>query len=168
VTTVEPADALTEIEAIKQLKARYCRLLDTKQWAEYRELFTDGFVSDTSAAGGFRIAGADEFVAFLQRTLGRRATSHQVHNPEVTLTSETAAHGIWALHDVVGIARGTTLVGYGHYEETYLRTDRWRISTSVLTRVHEEIRTPLFTFAMPKWLHRRAARRVAKTMEPPR
>jgi hypothetical protein len=32
---------LREIEAIKQLKARYCRLLDTKDWQGWRSLFAD-------------------------------------------------------------------------------------------------------------------------------
>ena len=62
---------LTEIEAIKQLKARYCRLLDTKQWDAWRELFTDDFVSDTSPSGGTVITGADEFVDFVRKNLGK-------------------------------------------------------------------------------------------------
>jgi 3-phenylpropionate/cinnamic acid dioxygenase small subunit len=32
---------LNDIESIKQLKARYCRYLDTKDWDRWRELFTD-------------------------------------------------------------------------------------------------------------------------------
>ena len=28
-----------DIEEIKQLKARYCRLLDTKDWASWRSVF---------------------------------------------------------------------------------------------------------------------------------
>src|SRR5271163_4832520 len=55
------------IEAIKQLKARYCRYLDTKDWAAWRSIFTDDFLSDTSEAGGKLIAGADDFVAFTRK-----------------------------------------------------------------------------------------------------
>ena len=33
--------ALMEIESIKQLKARYCRYLDTKDWDSWRDVFTD-------------------------------------------------------------------------------------------------------------------------------
>lgn len=43
-------DAAAQIEAIKRLKSRYCRYLDTKDWAAWRALFTDDFVSDTSKA----------------------------------------------------------------------------------------------------------------------
>jgi len=32
---------LTEIEAIKQLKARYFRFLDAKQWTDWHTCFTD-------------------------------------------------------------------------------------------------------------------------------
>ena len=32
--------ALDEIEAIKQLKARYFRLMDTKQWDAFGEVFS--------------------------------------------------------------------------------------------------------------------------------
>lgn len=77
------ADTLPAIESIKQLKARYCRYLDTKDWAAWRTIFTDDFLSDTSEAGGAVIAGADDFVAFTRRALGRatQPTAHQVHNP---------------------------------------------------------------------------------------
>ena len=52
--------ALTDVESIKQLKARYCRYLDTKDWDRWRDLFTDDFVGDTTDAGGTLIVGADE------------------------------------------------------------------------------------------------------------
>lgn len=63
VPVMDDVTALHEIESIKQLKARYCRYLDSKDWAAWRGIFTDDFVSDTVAAGGKVIAGADEFVA---------------------------------------------------------------------------------------------------------
>ena len=37
------ASDLVEIEAIKQLKARYFRFLDTKQWDAWKEIFTEDF-----------------------------------------------------------------------------------------------------------------------------
>ncbi len=93
---VEQTEMLAEIEAIKQLKARYCRLLDTKDWAGWREIFADDFVSDTASAGGMVITGADDFVAFVRKTLGRpsRPTAHQVYTPEIAVTSPTTATGI--------------------------------------------------------------------------
>ncbi|MFC8525871.1 nuclear transport factor 2 family protein [Nocardia sp. NPDC057227] len=139
-----------EILALTALKAQYCRYLDTKRWDEWRALFTDGFVSDTSAAGGQIITGADDFVAYIRGTLGDgKVTVHQVHNPEIDLTSATTATGVWALHDVVHLGPGLDLHGYGHYHETYQKHgDAWRIATSTLTRVREDIRTPLVSVRM--------------------
>lgn len=109
----DTAAELWEIEAIKQLKARYCRYLDTKRWDDWRRLFTDDFVSDTTASGGKLINGADEFVAFVCGTLGKpsQPTAHQVHAPEIELTSGTTATGVWALEDVVRLGPGLNLLG---------------------------------------------------------
>lgn len=140
-TTVD-AGVLGDIEAIKQLKARYCRLLDGKDWQAWRQIFTDDFVSDTSKAGGKVIAGADGFVAFTRKSLEKpsQVTAHQVHAPEIEVTSPTAARGIWALEDVVRLAPGVNLRGYGHYHETYRKVDgRWLIESSTLTRLREDV-----------------------------
>ncbi|MGV0787732.1 nuclear transport factor 2 family protein [Mycolicibacterium sp. XJ2] len=131
---------LVEIEAIKQLKARYCRLLDTKDWASWRALFADDFLSDTSPAGGKVIQGADDFVAFTRKSLRSQATVHQVHAPEIELTSPTTARGVWALEDVVRFGPGVNLRGYGHYHETYEKIDgQWRFTSSTLTRLREDV-----------------------------
>ncbi len=131
---------LVEIEEIKQLKARYCRLLDTKDWAGWRAIFADDFHSDTSEAGGKVIDGADEFVAFTRKSLRNQATVHQVHAPEIEVTSPTTARGVWALEDVVRFGPGVNLRGYGHYTETYEKADgRWRIKASKLTRLREDV-----------------------------
>ena len=54
---MDDAAALREIEAIKQLKARYCRFLDTKDLASWRAVFTADLVvtlarSEGGAGGG--------------------------------------------------------------------------------------------------------------------
>lgn len=137
---MDDAAALLEIESLKQLKARYCRFLDTKDWDSWRDLFTGDFRSDTSKAGGKVIVGADPFVAFTRKSLGDRATVHQVHAPEIELTSATSARAVWALEDVVRLAPGVNLRGYGHYDETYEKVDgRWLIASSMLTRLREDI-----------------------------
>ncbi|QLL06770.1 nuclear transport factor 2 family protein [Mycobacterium vicinigordonae] len=140
------AAELWELESIKQLKARYCRYLDTKRWDDWRALFAEDFVSDTSPSGGKLITGADEFVAYVRGTLGKQPTVHQVHAPEIELTSATTATGVWALEDVVRLAPGVNLNGFGHYHETYEKTDdRWLIKTSTLTRLREDVFNPLFS-----------------------
>jgi hypothetical protein len=63
-----------------------------------------------------------------------------VHAPEIELTSATTARGIWALEDVVRLAPGVNLRGYGHYHESYEKIDgQWRITSSKLTRLREDI-----------------------------
>lgn len=164
----DDASTLLAIEAIKQLKARYCRYLDAKDWAAWRSLFTDDFISDTSQAGGKLITGADAFVAFTRKGIGRpaQATAHQVHAPEIELTSETTANGVWALQDVVRFGPGATLVGYGHYHETYEKVaDRWLIKSSTLTRLREDIVTPVFSVYISDRVRRAAAKFAGRLME---
>ena len=140
---MESSAAATEIEAIRQLKARYFRTMDTKDWAAMRQVFTDDVEVDTTASGGGIVKGGDEFIAFLQETLGDVITVHHGHMPEITLTSDTTATGIWALQDLLIWPNGLRLEGYGHYHETYERqADGWRISRSTLTRLHMDMTGP--------------------------
>jgi uncharacterized protein (TIGR02246 family) len=133
---------LEDIEEIKRLKAGYFRTMDTKDWAGMREAFTDDVVIDTSEAGGEVAHGADEFMAFLEEALDGAVTVHQGHMPEIDLTSETTATGVWALNDIVIFPGGVRLDGYGHYHETYKKIDgEWRISSSKLTRLHVDFTT---------------------------
>ncbi|MCV7425560.1 nuclear transport factor 2 family protein [Mycobacterium montefiorense] len=168
VTADDSAATLLAIEFIKGLKARYCRYLDTKDWAAWRSIFTDDFVSDTSEAGGKLIAGADDFVAFTRKSIGRpsQATAHQVHAPEIELTSATTARGVWALQDVVRFGPGVSLVGYGHYHETYENVGgNWLIKSSKLTRLREDIVTPIFSFYISNRIRNTAARFANRLLE---
>ncbi|HEX3899441.1 MAG TPA: nuclear transport factor 2 family protein [Mycobacteriales bacterium] len=133
---------MDDIEAIRRLKARYFRSMDTKDWSAMRQVFTDDVVIDTSEAGGGVVSGAEEFIVFLQQTLADAVTVHQGHMPEIDLTSDTTATGIWALNDIVIWPNGMRLDGYGHYNETYEKAaDGWRIKTSKLTRLHIDFNT---------------------------
>jgi len=163
---MDDAAALHEIEAIKQLKARYCRYLDHKDWAAWRNLFDDDFASDIVGVGGRQTSGADAFVAYTRRSIGRpsQRTVHQVHAPEITLTSATTARGVWALNDVVRLAPAVTLHGYGHYHETYEKRDgHWRIKTSRLTRLREDIANPLLPQCIAPRVRASAAKLARRT-----
>jgi uncharacterized protein (TIGR02246 family) len=130
---------MDDLEAIRQLKARYFRLMDAKDWASMRDVFTDDVVMDMTGAGGRLITGADEFMAGLQEILAGAVTVHHGHMPEIEVTSATTATGIWALHDIVIWPDGLRLDGYGHYHETYEKVDGlWRIASSTLTRLHTD------------------------------
>jgi hypothetical protein len=160
------AESIQEIEAIKQLKARYCRYLDTKDWTAWRGIFSDDFHSDTAESGGKVIDGADEFVEFTRKSLRKQATVHQVHAPEIELTSATTARGIWALEDVVRFGPGVNLRGYGHYHETYEKVyGQWRIKSSKLTRLRVDIFNGLVAVYVSDRINKvlmKAARRAVK------
>jgi uncharacterized protein (TIGR02246 family) len=130
---------MDDLEAIRLLKARYFRTMDTKDWDGMRQVFTDDVVIDTTDAGGAVVSGADEFMTFLQGVLNDAVTIHQGHMPEIELTSESTATGIWALNDIVIWPNGMRLDGYGHYHETYEKdAGRWRIKSSRLTRLYTD------------------------------
>ena len=134
---------MDDVEAIKQLKARYFRTMDTKDWAAMRQLLTDDVVIDTTDSGGGVVTGADAFIAFLQQTLDGAVTVHHGHMPEITLTSGNTASGIWALHDEIVWADGTRMQGDGHYHETYAKAgDGWLIASSTLTRLRMDLEVP--------------------------
>ena len=92
---------MDDIEAIKQLKARYFRTMDTKDWDAMRQVFTDD-VASTRPVGGRVIPGADEFIAYLKETIGDVVTVHHGHMPEIELTSATTATGVWSMEDMIG------------------------------------------------------------------
>ena len=134
---------MDDIEAIRQLKARYFRTMDTKDWDGMRRVFTDDVIMDTTGSGGSVISGADEFMTFLRKTLDGVITVHHGHMPEIELTSATTATGVWALQDLLVWPNGMRLLGFGHYHETYAKSgDTWRIASSKLTRLHTEVTQP--------------------------
>ena len=122
--------------AISELKARYCRLLDSKDWDGWAALFTSDFLLDSTGSGGPRIEGRDAFVASVRRSLETAVTVHHVHMPEITVTGD-AATAIWPMMDHLVWANGRTLAGYGHYHDRYVRVGGdWLIAESRLTRLH--------------------------------
>ena len=131
-----------DIEAIKQLKARYFRTMDTKDWEGMRDVFSPDVHIDTSIDGGGVIDGADTFIDFIRETLNDVTTVHHGHMPEIELTSDTTATGLWAMEDHLWWPEGSPiqhLHGYGHYHETYVKqAPGWRISTLTLTRLRRD------------------------------
>ena len=55
--------------------------------------------------------------------------------PEIDLTSDSTASGVWPMEDIV-LTDKFELHGYGHYHETYEKIDgSWRIKTLRLSRL---------------------------------
>lgn len=129
-------DKLAATEAIKLLKARYFRYMDTKQWDKLRTVFTSDLVADFREAPGDLSHGRDAYMEMLIAAIGEATTVHHGHTPEITLLSAGTAEGIWAMYDIVDHPQ-FLLEGWGHYHEKY-RSDsdgNWRIAELKLTRL---------------------------------
>jgi len=138
-------ERLVAIEDIKQLKARYYRFLDTKQWDDFETVFTEDAVMDVRNPD--RIVETDEGLyrgnrvirQFAERALGNGTSTDRAFLPEITVTSATEASGIWAQEDRLTWPPGnvnTALEGFGYEYETYEKIgDAWRIKSTRLTRV---------------------------------
>ena len=136
-------DELMAIEEIKKLKGRYCRLLDTKDWDGYANLFTrDATLNvDTgvSMMGGdprpiLEVRGRATIRSAISTSLQNATTVHHCHTPEIAMTSPTTATGIWAMEDIVE-KPGSNLNGQGHHHEIYvIEEGKWRISSLHATR----------------------------------
>src|SRR3954452_20373715 len=100
---MEGIDRLLAIEDIKQLKARYFRCMDTKDWDGFARVFTPDATMDMSSElrdgrteGTGITAGATAIAAFVRGAVNDVTTVHHGHMPEIELTSATTARGIWA------------------------------------------------------------------------
>lgn len=130
---------LWDIEQIKQLKARYFRFVDERNWSDLRDLFTADCVFTSGGRTG--VGGADEFVARVQQLITPGTSVHHGHMPEITITGPDSATGIWSMFDYVeidGAVEGRRgFRAYGHYLEEYRRSPKgnWLISSWTLTRL---------------------------------
>ena len=135
--------ALEDVEAIKQLKHRYWRCLDLKLWDELATCFTaDATVSYGS--GKYRFEGVEAIMRFLRESLARERGAlgyHHGHHPEIELTGERTARGVWALDNYLfndGEKRGVRIAAY--YADEYVKAaDGWKLRhTGYTTVFHEE------------------------------
>ncbi len=142
---MDAVQRLLTIQDIQSVKARYCRLLDTKDWDGFAALFTEDAVMDVSQdTGNPPITGIAAIVAQVRFAVDHAATSHQVHTPEITFAGPDSAHGVWAMQDRVVWQAGKSpipdvgsITGYGQYHETYRREGGvWKIAALRLSRFH--------------------------------
>ena len=123
------------IQAIKQLKARYFRLMDTKQWDEWQWVFTEDAWLKWGTEDDQVFEGREAIVAGVSASLKGAVTVHHGHMPEIEILSEDSARGIWAMYDWVD-APAFGLHGFGHYHEEYRCEEGvWRIARLLLTRL---------------------------------
>lgn len=147
-------DTLLAAEAVRQLKGRYFRFLDTKDWGGFATVFcreakfdllasatvdpNDGSRNAAETAH-FMLDGREAIVTAIRDAV---ADSHTVHHGschEVWVDSPDEARGIIAMVDKITNSHTGEYIleAYGHYHETYRREDgEWRIWRSRLSRLH--------------------------------
>ena len=125
---------MDDIQAIIQVKARYGRAADTRDWDLLRTTVTDDYSVDTGAGPTKGIE------AFLERVRGNPEDvmlAHHAVMPEIEVLSPSTATGIWAVHIMARYPDGRTMDGFGHYHDTYAKVDgSWRLRSSRLEWLH--------------------------------
>lgn len=144
--TPEIVERLAAIEDIVQLRSRFARLLDTKDWDGFYKLWTEDATLEASvAAESAQIyTGPGQIVSFVREALEGAITVHRPTSPEITVHSRDAAQAVWSMEDLLLWPAGhvpQSLHGYGHYHETYRRIGgEWRVQSFRLTRLHIDVR----------------------------
>lgn len=153
---MDVSQKLLAIEEIKQLKARYFRLMDTKDWTGMSTIFTadgvldarsvfsvDGVPDEAPAAESrnWLYEGGQTIVDFIRDAAMGTVTCHHGHCHEVEVLSNTEAKGVIAMEDrVFKRIEGKPVWqfrGCGHYHESYRKVDgAWRIAHSRITRIY--------------------------------
>jgi hypothetical protein len=135
-------EQLPELYESQVLKARYFRYMDTKQWDQFRDVFTDDMqlcMDDAPVPGPMEptFSNPDILIDFLKK-MPDAITVHHGHMPEIEFVDRDNATGIWAMYDWVDDeVLGGAWVGFGHYHERYRRCSdgKWRICSVHLTRL---------------------------------
>jgi uncharacterized protein (TIGR02246 family) len=136
---MDAADLVT-LRQIEELKYRYVRALDTKDW----DLFQACFTEDASAVYGERLdfTGPEQIVGFMRENLGpTMITVHQVHHPEISVDGDEAT-ATWSLMDRVIMTEFRFLLdGASIYTDRYRRgaDGEWRIAHTSYERLYEQM-----------------------------
>jgi hypothetical protein len=138
---MDPVQTLLEIEALKTLKARYFRFLDTKDWESWTQVWAPQIEHEMPMERQAHRGSREDFVKFVSGALEGVITAHHGHTCEIEITSPTTAKAIWAFQDYLKPGPGApasapTMIGFGHYHETYVKgAAGWQIATQKVTRL---------------------------------
>jgi 3-phenylpropionate/cinnamic acid dioxygenase small subunit len=126
---------------LTQAKAKYCRTLDTRDWNGLAALMTADveFGMSDGQSDPQMTVGRDETLALLHSLVAGSRTAHQVHTPEIDL-NEDEARVIWAVQDRAVFDNGTSVTGYGHYTERWVRqADGWALASLLLSHLITDV-----------------------------
>ncbi|GAA2901215.1 hypothetical protein GCM10010472_69320 [Pseudonocardia halophobica] len=122
---------------IADLKSRYLRAMDEKDWACLRAVLIDDVRLDHPQIGVR--TGVEAVVAAVRERIGDRCTVHHGHNAEIAVIEPDAAVGSWSLHSfsfdpAAGAATGIT--GFGVYRDAFRRVGRTWLIAEITLRHH--------------------------------
>ncbi|BBF71887.1 MULTISPECIES: nuclear transport factor 2 family protein [Sphingomonas] len=134
---------LSDMEDIRTLKHRYFRGIDTADMGLLASLFTDD-ISVDYRGGTYRarLSGRDNMLAFLANSFHSGVMAmHHGHMPEITLTGDDEAEGIWYLEDIfIDVENALHTVGTAIYRDRYRReAGSWHIASTEYDRVIEMV-----------------------------
>ncbi|WP_194818295.1 nuclear transport factor 2 family protein [Nocardia sp. XZ_19_385] len=152
---------LAALEAVRQLKYRYFRTLDLKQWDEFADTLAvdaEGRYGTHALGKALVFDGRDAITDFMRQNLGPTVnTTHVANHPEIDIDGETAT-GSWLFEDtVIATEYGVLIRGSGYYTDRYrLDSDgRWRITATSYQRIYESSQaladTPSFQLLTNRW-----------------
>lgn len=148
---------------IGNLKSRYFRIIDTKQFQELDDILTvdaffdiegivtrnaDGTIAvppglDTLFPGGQRaiVKGKGPMRDFIAGALGPVISVHHGFTPEIEVQGDRAK-AVWAMEDMffeLAPPHRKIRHGYGHYVDNYRKEDGvWRIAGQMLSFLHQQ------------------------------
>jgi hypothetical protein len=127
---------MDDVREIEQLKYRYLRTLDLKQWDYFAECFVPEATGDYD---GLEFADRESLVGYMRENLGEGLFSmHHAHHPEISVAGDDAT-GTWYLEDRVIVPdHHFVLEGAAFYTDRYVRRpDGWRIAHTGYRRTFE-------------------------------
>jgi hypothetical protein len=140
-----------DYKQIVELKAKFVRTADAKDWNGYREVFGDDGVYDFG--GGFTLHDGQAFVDAVAGQLEGAVSVHRAFLPVITFESPTKAKGEWAVNDYIEFQPDPTtgeragFNGFGYEYETYQKiAGAWKITD---WRVHYIRMDPLPRLPLP-------------------
>lgn len=146
---------LNDINALRQLKARYFRGVDTCDGELVKSILAEDCVLDYRGCCTDPVSGRDFLPAMNVVMHGCSSWTadgmakfgivsvHQGHNFEVDFMGDGIAAGIWSMTDRLWFPPSgdfSLMTGYGHYHETYTKVSgAWQIKTTHITRIRVEV-----------------------------
>lgn len=146
-------ERLAAIEAIRDLKAKYWRGVDSGDAALVRSILAEDCVLDCTGCCTDPTSGIDFLPEMNVVMRGRDSwkggealagfvTSHQGHQAEIDITGPDSATALWTFTDRFFYPPGMKyrrFTGYGYYHDTYTRApDGWKLQTMRFTRLWVE------------------------------